>query len=164
MFDPIQRQVASHLAAHDEELLRFRLALFSHYLSSPAASLAFPSTCSLPSQPVTPPSLPCLPLQYVPTRYPPHPRSRTMFTPVLWDKLVATPYGRYNTEQSTLSEADRGRIEEGLREAVRKMGWEEYAVVSDSKEAYRQHFGEKGVRIVGGGKTRGAGYNIVTGS
>ena len=81
----------------------------------------------------------------------------------MWDKLVATPYGRYNTSPSTLTPLDLRQIEEGVRGRVGRMGWDEYAVGREPWDAYQQWFGERGVKITGKGRrARGRGYNIVT--
>ena len=161
VFDPIQRQVAGHLAAHDRALHSFRLSLFAHYLSSPTASLAFPSTCTLPSLPAQPP--PTYPaFRYLPpSPLPPH-HSRPIFPATMWDKLVATPYGRYNSPQHPLTAADCAAIEEGVRAETRKLGWDAYEAPVGSSEAYRQYFRHGGVRIVKEGRRKGAAYNPVT--
>ena len=164
VFDPIQRQVAGHVDSSDHGLHAFRLQLFAHYLASPNTSLAFPTTCALPSHACTPPSPPSPAFRYSPPHpLPPIPSPRTMFTPTMWDKLVATPHGRYNITPSSLTAADLGRIEEGVRGRVGRMGWDEYAVGREEWDAYKQWFGSRGVKITDKGRTRGGrGYNIVS--
>jgi hypothetical protein len=82
----------------------------------------------------------------------------------MWDKLEATPYGRYNGvegEEYGMGEEERRAVEEGVRERMRQLGWDEYGVINDAKSAYEQHFGTKsGVLVTGKGKCRA--FNIIS--
>ena len=84
-----------------------------------------------------------------------------MFPAPMWDKLVATPYGRYNSPGHELTPADCQVIEEGVRGQVKRLGWDEYEGPVGGPAAYKQHFGRTGVKIVGGGKRRGVEWNIL---
>ena len=187
VFDPIQRQVAAHIAQHDKQLSTFRRALFAYYLASPTSSLAFPLTCTTsdaaPPQPTAPhltfhynthsinshdPTLHTLTQQQLeaalpaqPTHHPLSHSERTVFDACMWDKLAATPYGRYVGSEAVLSDEERGRVEVGVRQRMAELGWDEYNVGKDSGPAYVQWFGERsGVRIVEKNKNRS--FNIVS--
>ena len=187
VFDPIQRQVAAHIAKHDKQLSAFRRALFAHYLASPTASLAFPLTCTTSNAPPPQPSAPQLDFHYhtrainqhdptlhtlaqqqreaalpaAPSRQPLSHAERVVFDACMWDKLAATPYGRYVGSEAALSEVERGRVEAGVRQRMAELGWDEYNVVQDSGAAYAQWFGDRsGVRIVAKNKNRT--FNIVS--
>jgi len=188
VFDPIQRQVAAHIAKHDKQLSAFRRALFAYYLASPTSSLAFPLTCTTSAAPPPQPSAPHLThyhynthaidradptlhtltrqqqeaaLPSRPTQPPLSHTERVVFDACMWDKLAATPYGRYVGSEAELGEVERGRVEAGVRQRMAELGWDEYNVLNDSKAAYMQWFGDKsGVRIVEKNKNRP--FNIVS--
>ena len=187
VFDPIQQQVAAHIAKHDKQLSAFRRALFAHYLASPTSSLAFPLTCTTSAAPPPRPAAPQLDFHYNthvidqhdptlhtlaqqqreaalpgrPVQQPLSHSQRVVFDACMWDKLAATPYGRYVGSEAALSEEERGRVEVGVRQRMAELGWDEYNVVNDSGKAYVQWFGERsGVRIVEKNKNRP--FNIVS--
>ena len=179
VFEPIQQQFAAHIAGHDCELAAYRRALFAHYLSSPTSSLAFPSTTNAPSLLLPPPSPPCPEFRYstaaitaadptlstliqqqqdapssAPAPSPLQHRERVIFDAGMWDKLEATPYGRYNSLPSTPLPYES--IEAAVRERMRRLGWEQYSFDTESGAAYDQHFGShSGKRIIAG--RRGGG-------
>ena len=186
VFDPIQRQVAAHIAQNDKQLSAFRLAQFSYYLASPTSSLAFPLTCTTsaaaPPKPTAPhlafrynthsinqhdPTLHTLSRQQADAALPGRPAhgplahgERVSLDARMWDKLAATPYGRYVGGEAALSDEQRRAVEAGVRRRMAELGWDEYGVVNDSSAAYVQWFGERsGVRIVEKNKNRP--FNIV---
>ena len=187
VFDPIQHQVAAHIARHDKQLAAYRRALFAHYLASPTSSLAFPLTCTTsaapPPQPIAPqlrfryntrtvnshdPTLHTLTQQQreaalpaLPTHHPLSHTERVVFDACMWDKLAATPYGRYVGSDAALSEEESRRVEAGVRQRMAELGWDEYNVANDSGAAYVQWFGQRsGVLIVEKNKNRS--FNIIS--
>lgn len=89
-------------------------------------------------------------------------QSKSMFTAQMWDKLVATPFGRYNVDpdKSSLSLEHLTAIEQGVRRRMSAMGFDAYDFPTDHAVSYEQHFGSKGKRIVR--PIQSTAYNVIS--
>lgn len=178
VFIPIQQQVNSHVDANHKQLHQFRQALFDHYLHEPNTSVAFAlSSKHQPGSPPAPqpnapttfayvtsnvdlndPTFTTLRLQQRETNSFSHSlpvanhADRTMFTPLMWSKLEATPIGRYNGDPTALSSSQLEQIERGVRVRMAELGFDHYEDPVDQPEM-------KGKRIVRSIKS--AGHNII---